>query len=135
MKPYEEPFALTSSLKPAQSGAAWRFFARHLSFSGDVLVTLDEAVGRAGCVAGSLAGVVGCTGRRSPAEVGRDVPRRQLRSGEKGAPPFGINKRGKARSGWCWPTVAVFDCEFDWKVSLREKLRLPKSRSLASKSV
>ncbi len=68
--------------------------ARQIPFSGNLLEAL-EAVGRARRVARRMAFAAGCAGRRRPAEVGRDVPGRQLRSGEKGGSAVGKTKRGK----------------------------------------
>jgi transposase len=69
-------------------------FARQVSITGDLLATV-EAVGRAGCVARRVAHAVGSARWRRAAEVGRDIPRRQLRSGEKGGFAVGKTKRGK----------------------------------------
>ncbi len=69
-------------------------FARQVPVSGDLLAAL-EAVGRAGCVARRVASAAGRAGRRRAAEVGRDVPGRQLRSGEKRGSAVGKTKRGK----------------------------------------
>jgi transposase len=69
-------------------------FARPVSLACDLLAAV-EAVGRAGCVARRVARAAGCAGRRRSAEVGRDVPGRQLRSGEKRGSAVGKTKRGK----------------------------------------
>jgi len=69
-------------------------FARQVSVSCDLLAAV-EAVGRAGCMARRLASAVGWARWRRSAEVGRDVPGRQLRSGEKGGSAVGKTKRGK----------------------------------------
>ena len=70
------------------------FSARQVSLSCDLLAAF-EAVGRAECVARRVASAAGCAGRRRASEVGRDVPGRQLRSGEKGGSGVGKTKRGK----------------------------------------
>ena len=67
---------------------------RRVSLAGDLLAAAEAVAGRrrlAGCVAGSA---------RSPrcrrtAEVGRDLPGRQFRSGQKGGDAVGKTKRGK----------------------------------------
>ncbi len=69
-------------------------FARQVSVARDLLAAF-EAVGRAGRVAGRVASAAGRAGRRRVAEVGRDVPGRQFRSGEKGGSAVGKTKRGK----------------------------------------
>src|SRR5450432_4421212 len=69
-------------------------FAGQVSLAGDLLAAL-EAVGGAGCLARRMACAAGRAGRRRPSEVGRDVPGRQLRSGEKGGSAVGKTKRGK----------------------------------------
>ena len=69
-------------------------FARQVSVAVDLLAAI-EAVGGAGCVARRLADSAGRAGRRRSAEVGRDVPGRQLRSGEKRGSAVGKTKRGK----------------------------------------
>jgi transposase len=68
--------------------------ARQIPFSGNLLEAI-EAVGRARRVARRMACAAGCAGWRRPSEVGRDVPGRQLRSGEKGGSAVGKTKRGK----------------------------------------
>jgi transposase len=70
------------------------FFARPVSFSRDVLAAL-ETVGRAGCLAGRVASAAGRVGWRRIAELGRDVPGRQFRPGQKGGSAVGKTKRGK----------------------------------------
>jgi hypothetical protein len=55
-------------------------FARQVSFSGNLLAAA-EAVGGAGRVARRMANVAGRVRWQRSAEVGRDVPGRQLRSG------------------------------------------------------
>ncbi len=70
------------------------FSARQVSFAC-YLLAKAEAVGRAGCVARRLEGSARSTRRRRPVAVGRDVPGRQLRSGEKGGSAVGKTKRGK----------------------------------------
>ena len=75
-------------------GCGVEVFARQVSFSGDLLAAL-EAVGGAGCLARRLASATGCARWRRSAEVGGDVPGRQLRSGEKGGSAVGKTKRGK----------------------------------------
>ena len=69
-------------------------FARQVPFSSDLLAAL-EAMGRAGYMARCLANTAGRAGWRRPAEVGGDVPGRQLRPGEKGGSAVGKTKRGK----------------------------------------
>lgn len=78
----------------AADGSGVAFSARHLSVPFDLLAAA-EAVGRAECLAGRLAGTAGNAGRQRAAEVGRDVSGRQLRSGEKGGSAVGKTKRGK----------------------------------------
>jgi transposase len=68
--------------------------SRKISFPGDLLAAL-EAVAGAERLARRVAGVAGRARRRRPAEVGRDVPGRQLRSGQKGGSAVGKTKRGK----------------------------------------
>ena len=75
-------------------GCGVAVFARQVSVTCDLLAAI-EAVGRAGCVAGRLANAAGSAGRRRAAEVGGDVPGRQLCSGEKGGAAVGKTKRGK----------------------------------------
>lgn len=57
---------------------------RQVSLARDLLAAL-EAVGRAGCMTRRVASAAGRAGRRRLAEVGGDVPGRQLRPGENGA--------------------------------------------------
>ena len=68
--------------------------ARPVSLSCDLLAAV-EAVEGAGCVARRMASVAGRARWRRPAEVGGNVPRWQLRSGEKGGSAVGKTKRGK----------------------------------------
>lgn len=75
-------------------GCGVAFSARSISFACDLLAAV-EAVGGAGRVAGRMASAAGCARRRRLAEVGRDVPGRQLRSGEKRGSAVGKTKRGK----------------------------------------
>lgn len=65
-----------------------------VSFASYLLASAEAVAGR-GRVAGCVACPVGCTGRRRPAEVGRDVSGRQLRSSQKGGDAVGKTKRGK----------------------------------------
>ena len=72
-----------------------------LAFSaGRVSLTLDllaaaAAVGRRRGLAGCLARTAGSPGCGRPPQVGRDLPRRQLCSGEKRGEAVGKTKRGK----------------------------------------
>ncbi len=68
--------------------------ARQVSVSCDLLEAL-ETVGRAACLARRLASVARRAGRGRAAEVGGDVPGRQLRPGQKGGSAVGKTKRGK----------------------------------------
>ena len=68
--------------------------AGRVSFALHVLATA-QAMGRRRCVAAGLADAAGSAGPRGTAEVGRDLSRRQLRSGEKGGSAVGKTKRGK----------------------------------------
>ena len=69
-------------------------FARQVSVACDLLATA-EALGRARRMARCVAGAAGCAGRRRPVELGRNVPGRQLRPGQKGGSAVGKTKRGK----------------------------------------
>ncbi len=69
--------------------------ARQVPVACDLLASA-EAVGKAACVARGVAGAAWSTGRRGPFAMGRDVPGRQFRSGEKGGSAVGKAKRGKA---------------------------------------
>jgi len=75
-------------------GRGVEVLARQVPFACDLLAAV-EAVGRAGCVARRLANATGCARWRRSAEVGRDVPGRQLRSSEKRGSAVGKTKRGK----------------------------------------
>ena len=68
--------------------------ARRVSLAVDLLAAA-EAVGRGRRLAGCVANSAGRAGRRRPAEVGRNLPGRQLRPGEKGGAAVGKTKRGK----------------------------------------
>lgn len=106
---------------------------RRVSLACDLLAETEAVAGRrrmARCVART----VGRSGRRGSAEVGRDVPRGQLRPGEKRAMRSAKPSAARERSGWYWSTVKVFRWEFGWKVPLRQKLRLRKPRSNKSAS-
>jgi transposase len=67
---------------------------RGISITGDLLAAA-EAVAGPGCLAERLACAVGGAGRGRSAQVGRDVPGRQLRTGKKGGEAVGKTKRGK----------------------------------------
>ena len=70
------------------------FSARRVSLALDLLASA-QAVGRGRRMAGCLARAAGGARRRGSAEVGRDLPRRQFRTGEKGGSAVGKTKRGK----------------------------------------
>jgi transposase len=53
---------------------------------------------------------------------------------KKGARQSVKPSAARERSGWYWQTVKVFRWEFGWKVPLRQKLRLRKTRSRRSVS-
>jgi transposase len=78
----------------AADGRCVAFLARQVSVPRDLLATA-QAMGRAGRVARRMANTAGCARWRRPAEVGGDVPGRQLRSGQKGGSAVGKTKRGK----------------------------------------
>ena len=69
-------------------------FTGQISLSGYLLAAV-KAVGRAEGMARCVASAAGGAGRRRPAEVGGDVPGRQLRSSEKRGSAVGKTKRGK----------------------------------------
>ena len=75
-------------------GGGVEVFARQVSLACDLLATA-EAVGRAKRMARRMANIAGYAGRRGPAEVGRDVPGRQLRPRQKRGSAVGKTKRGK----------------------------------------
>jgi transposase len=68
--------------------------SRRVSLTGNLLAASEAVAGRGGVV-GCLACSSGRTGRRRSAEVGRDLPGWQLRSGQKGGDAVGKTKRGK----------------------------------------
>ena len=78
----------------AQDRSGVAVSARQVPFAGNLLAAA-EAVGRAGRVAGCLAGAARSTRWRGPAAVGRDLSGRQFRSGEKRGSAVGKTKRGK----------------------------------------
>ena len=69
-------------------------FAGQIPLAVNLLAAI-ETVGRAGCMARRMAGAAGRARRRRPAEMGGDVPGRQLRPGEKRGSAVGKTKRGK----------------------------------------
>jgi hypothetical protein len=74
--------------------------AREIPVPGHLLAS--EAVGSGGRLARCVASVAGRARRRGPAEVGRELSGRQLRSGEKRGAAVGKTKRGK---GTKWMVV------------------------------
>ena len=70
------------------------FPARRIPLAFDLLAAA-EAVGGSGRLAGRLARSARRARRRRVAEMGRDLPGRQLRSGEKRGAAVGKTKRGK----------------------------------------
>jgi hypothetical protein len=68
--------------------------AREIPVPGHLLAS-SEAVGSGGRLARCVARVAGRARRRGPAEVGRELSGRQLRSGEKRGAAVGKTKRGK----------------------------------------
>ncbi len=77
---------------PDRRGVA--FLAGRVSLTLDLLASA-QAVGRRRRVAECVARPAGSAGRRRSAALGRDVPRRQFCSGEKGGSAVGKTKRGK----------------------------------------
>jgi transposase len=68
--------------------------SRRVPFSINLLAAA-EAVGRGGHLAQCLANFAGSPGRKGPAEMGRGLLGRQLRSGQKRGAAVGKTKRGK----------------------------------------
>src|SRR5271157_1688564 len=70
------------------------FAAGRVSFALDLLATAEAVAGRRRLVRG-VACPAGSVRPGGPTQVGRDLPRRQLRAGEKGGAAVGKTKRGK----------------------------------------
>jgi transposase len=70
------------------------FSAGRVSLAIDLLAAV-EAVGRRGRLVGCVAHPAGRVGRGRATQVGRDLPGRQFRSGQKGGAAVGKTKRGK----------------------------------------
>jgi transposase len=76
------------------NGSGLAISSRRVSLAGNLLAASEAVAGRRR-VAGCVARAVRCAGRRRPAEMGGDVPGRQLRPGQKGGDAVGKTKRGK----------------------------------------
>jgi transposase len=117
-----------------QTGAAWRFLPDKYPSPATCWRRLKQCEEQDVWLEAWRA-LLGALDGEGSAEVGRDVPGRQLRPGEKGGSAVGKTKRGK---GTKW--MVLVDGGglplgvFGSKVPLREKLRLRKPRSPKSKS-